>query len=807
MNKIFLFLILIFLYINAESQGLEISGSIVDSISKVNLAYGNVVLKNKKDSIIAYLLTNDKGEFKFKNISFKNDLYIQTIYFGYYNKKIDIPIYSKSINLGEICLMQNVTQLKEVHIVGTIKNVEQKFDRKVFNINENKTTSARSILDLLRTLPGVVVSEDGSVRYKGAPANIYVDDQPSNFIYPKVEMIPVANVDKIELIDGSSRGGGSGTGGIINIKMKKILSDGLSGMLSLTENSIEFKRTDQFNGFANVNYKFKKIIIFNNFDDGYLYNYNNKLADGIFKYNKDIYKIKSEVNNSYTEKTFDNVFGVRIFPSTKTKITITSSYDYYKQVYNSIHKQEQNYSLTGKKFDDYSANNNGTATNPYKGLHIFFTHIIDTTGKEMHGGITLQNVKDNQDDFTTNHYSYLSSLAIDSMFHISNKMRNINNTLFYNFYYNNPINSKTRWNLFFKGFYNLKKLTDEKFQLNNLDFLPFNKITNYKNSQNQLSFHLGTILKKWKFDGGLSLQYNKFLIDYTRFNIDNQDTLLIVDKDFISLLPSATTSYAIDSIQELKITYARTMEVPDNLCDFIDKQNPRNWSSGNSNLKSVKYNNLYFGYSLNKDSWNFSAEAFYSLTNNEVSDIQYPYSEVIILTMPENIAKKNSLGIDLSSWISLKEKYDFNIATSLYHSSIDASSLKEKLDQMGLNETNLKTKDYGYNIKFSSDIKFNSKTSGMFYVNYFSREITFEGYSYGYFNSSLNITRKFFSKKLFLTIGVNNLLDDIAKHGEYSNYLGMKKTTTEISCSFKRTYFFTLLYKFRQGDRGTKDIK
>lgn len=791
-----------------RAQKIEISGTLLDSITKLNLPYGNIIIKNNKDSIITGTITNEKGEFKIKNINYQKGMYLVASYVGYYNKIIDITVDKNfKFNADSIYINQNINQINTVTIIGTIKNVEQKFDRKVFNINENKATASHTILDLLRTLPGVAVSEDGSVRFKGAPATIYVDDQQYNYIYPKLEMIPVANVNKIELIDGSSRGGGSGIGGIINIKMKKIVSDGLSGMLSTGLNSIEFKKIDQFNGFTNVNYKYKKFIVFNNFNNDYQYNNNNKLTDGIFNYNNNVFITNSKSNNNYTEKTFNDIFGVIIFPNTKTKIIISNSYFNDKQEYNTNSKQQQSYSLTNKIFDEYSVNNKGFYKNPYKGLHIHFKHEFDTIGKEIIANITIQNSRYNQDDFTSYQYSYLSSLSTDSLFQVLNKIRNINNSMFYDFYFNKPINLKTRWNVSYEGYYNLKNLEDEKYKLNNVDYLPFNKISNYNTSYNQLSFHLGTVFRKWKFDGGLSLQYYKLIMEYTRYKENNQDTLLKINKDFLSFLPLATISYSLDSMQDLKLTFARTSQVPFNLCDFIDKQNPRNWTSGNSKLKSVNFNNLYFGYSLNKETWNVSAEAFYSLTNNEIYDVQYPYSAVVILTMPENIAKKSSLGIDLSSWISLKNKYDFNFSSSIYHSSIDASTLIEKINEMGLNENNLTSKDFGYNIKFSTDIKFNLKTSGMFYVNYYSREITFEGYKYGYFNSSINITRKFFNNKLLLTIGINNLLDDIVKHGEYSNYLEIKKTTTEISNTFKRTYFITLLYKFRQGDRDTKDIK
>ena len=69
---------------------------------------------------------------------------------GYEDKKIDINYQSGSkIDLDKIFLKQNVSEIKAATVVGKTKYMEQQFDRKVFNISETKTTSAKNIFDLL----------------------------------------------------------------------------------------------------------------------------------------------------------------------------------------------------------------------------------------------------------------------------------------------------------------------------------------------------------------------------------------------------------------------------------------------------------------------------------------------------------------------------------------------------------------------------------------------------------------------------------------------------------------------------------
>ena len=203
------------------------------------------------------------------------------------------------------------------------------------------------------------------------------------------------------------------------------------------------------------------------------------------------------------------------------------------------------------------------------------------------------------------------------------------------------------------------------------------------------------------------------------------------------------------------------------------------------------------GYTYNKQKWNFNADVFYSITNNEISYLTIPYNDVISITTPANISHNSSVGIELASWVSIKEKCDLNFSSSVNHTYIETSNL---------NDNGLKKKEFGFNVKFSSDIFFSEKTSCTFYINYFSREITFEGYKFDYINSSLSLTHKFFDNKLMLTIGINNVFDDFVKHGSSYNYSGFNKKTIETSSDYQPTYFFTLQYKFRQGDRGTKEM-
>ncbi|MBI5540706.1 MAG: TonB-dependent receptor [Bacteroidia bacterium] len=794
MKKHVLLIIILIIKLTVNSQTIEITGSIADSSSKQLLSFGNVILKNKADSVIRGSLTNENGEFKIKNIKYQEGQYLLVKYLGFTDKKVEINYTNNSkINIGKIFIQPDINMMKEAVVIDKAKYMEQQFDRKVFNINAAKTTSAKNIFDLLRTLPGVTVELNDNVKYKGAPATIYVDDQPAEYVYPKTEMIPVASVLKIEVIDASLRSG-EGKGGIINIKMKNQTTDGFSGVAQTNNSTIKFNKINESEDYINANYKVKKILFYYNANYNHSNSYSDSKTDGTLSFGSNNYQLNDESGNESNSDALWNYGGFRISPNANTRFRLTGGFYKNKGTYLSNGNSQRINTGTNTISDKYNANSEYTNNSISKWVNASFYHRIDTIGKEIsiYGG--LQNQGNVNKSFHT--YNYEMPVVSSENYKTENDWGQLG---FYGgLFHNHPINAKTRWNFGWNGWFQLRGNTDDVYTQNDVINYPKTSYTDGKVQRQTLSWRIGTTLKKWKFDAGISAQYNKNVAEFTRFKINSEDTLLKVTQDGIHALPSATIVFSADSLNEIKFTYSRSIQSVwyNQLCDFIDKQNPRNWSAGNSELKPTAYNNLFLGYTYNKQKWNFNADIFYSVTNNDVSYLTVPYNDIISITTPANISHNSSLGIELSSWVSIKQKCDLNFSSSIKQTYIETSDLADN---------GLKKKDFGFNAKFSSDFFFNEKTSATFYINYFSREITFEGYNFDYINSSVSLTRKFFESKFLLTLGVNNVFDDFLKHGRYLNYSGFVQNTIENSSSYKPTYFITLQYKFRQGDRGTKD--
>ncbi len=808
-NKIIKTLGFLLIITSVNAQTIDITGSLADSVNKSKLPYGNVILKNYKDSMITGILTNAKGEFKLKNILYEKGMYILTKYIGYNDKKIDFSQNNKTkIDIGEIYIKQSATLMKEATITGTVKYMEQKFDRKVFNINEEKVAAARTILDLLRTLPGVVVDNDGNVRYKGAEATIYVDDQPSNFIYPKIEMIPFEKVDKIELIDAAIRSGGDGRGGIINIILKSVNIDGLSGELSANINSISFKNIDKSKEFINVNYKKKKITYFIN--SSFENNITN--TNSLIENNISIFQIPSIQNfntdNKYRRQTNYNNIGAIYKPSQNTKLYLGCGF--YNLTYKSLSEEmfSENNKINQEILNAYDCHEFSNANQIYKGITFSYWHKFDTIDSyintlchiNIYNGLSSQN--------STYNYNILNSNSTDSLYRFSNKKGFYSKSLYYKFLYNHSISKDSRWNLS----YNLSVGLDDSSANNHYIFdklsLPQSQFANNIDQQHDLSWRIGTKLKKWKLDGGVNLKDYYVKGNFIRYNLNDEDTVIPLTKNYFKILPSATIAYAINDTEEVKLTLSQTSELPffNQLSDFIDKKNLYSWNTGNSSLKPVDFYSVYLGYTYNKEKWNASAEYFFNYTNNEVANVSIPLTSLLSLSKPENVARQSNTGVDLSLWVQVNSKFNFSLSSSIFHTYYDTKSLANTAAYYNLPIDELIKKQFGYDVKYNMEYKI-KKFYTMFYVNYNAKELTFDGYDKAWINSSFNISRKFLKDKFTISMGVNNIFDDLVEHGSYSNNFGITSDSKTTGSKYKRIYSISIKYIFRQGDRGTKDYK
>src|SRR6185312_12665562 len=212
-----------------ESASVQLSQSRMDTVTK-----------QRKEVIVAAMLTDKKGEFSIDKLPVFGQYQLTISYVGHsvYNESASFSLkgggdMSQMLNaidkdLGNIKLLPEAQELAGVVVVAKPPLMQMNIDRKVFNVSQSLTSVGGTAVDVMRNVPSVNVDIDGNVTLRNATPQIFVDGRPTTLT---LDEIPGDEIESIEIITNPSAkfdasGGGAG---ILNIVMKKNKKPGYNG--------------------------------------------------------------------------------------------------------------------------------------------------------------------------------------------------------------------------------------------------------------------------------------------------------------------------------------------------------------------------------------------------------------------------------------------------------------------------------------------------------------------------------------------------------------------------------------------------
>ena len=277
-------LILLTNNVSAQTSKVTLSGLVKESTSKTAMAFVNIALKKSNDnSFVTGTISNEEGRFSFADIK-PGNYFLQLSYAGFVTKNQSVLIGSLSpfLDIGTIELQQDTKQLNEVIVTAKQDEVSNKMDKKSFSVAANITQSGGSVLQVLKNLPGVTISQDGKVELRGSDkVAILIDGKQTALTgfgsQTGLDNIPASAIERIEIINNpSAKYDANGNAGIINIIYKKNKQQGFNGKIGLTtglgalwekkENlpgiRPQYKATPKSNPSLSLNYRKNKVNTF-----------------------------------------------------------------------------------------------------------------------------------------------------------------------------------------------------------------------------------------------------------------------------------------------------------------------------------------------------------------------------------------------------------------------------------------------------------------------------------------------------------------------------------------------------------------
>jgi hypothetical protein len=634
-----------------------------------SVPFVTILLKKSADSsLVKGMITNDLGELIASKLPFGSYILI-TQATGYNSLKIPIEILPTSqIDLGTLFLSPSTIELTEVSVRAIKPFIEKRLDKTIVNVENSALAAGNSTMELIERSPSVIVDKDGNITLRGkSGVRIMIDGKITYLtgldLANYLKNLPADQISQLEIMaNPSSKYDAAGTGGIINIKLKKNINFGVNGSINGTLAQGIYLRESAG---INLNYRKNK---WNWFGNGSLVDRTmlerNSLTRN-FKAQKEIWENVFAYKNENQSKLMKGGVDWAYSPKTTIAALISGNFDQYT-LQNGLNKTiQQNAQLvplmrlnTFNQIDNPSYN---YASN------LNFKHSIDTSGKEITVDIDYARFLNQSSSNLRSQFlnGDNSLLRVDSL--LKNESKSIIDQYSFKLDYVLPNYLKSKWGIGLKSSY-VKTDNDLQFRGKNEGIEDFKFLTKQSNrflyieqihaaylnterAVGKFSYQIG-LRGEWTIADGLSRAYtsNSKDIDFNR--------------NYAQLFPSAFLQYEATKNHVYGLNFSRRIDRPDygDLNPFVFFLDNYTFKVGNPLLSpqltnSIELSHTYLGA--------FSTTFSYSRTKNVITEILKQDTEARkSYQTSANMAERTNYGISVSLPVPLTNWWSSN--TDIY---------------------------------------------------------------------------------------------------------------------------------------------
>ena len=213
----------------------SVVGAVVDSESLGPLPSVQVqVLERADSSVVTTGLSDRNGRFVLPEVR-EGEYVVRLERLGYARRDEALTVTgAESRNLGQIALDPAAVAIDEVQVIGERSAVVVAADRDIYAVEAMAASAGGAASDVLESIPDLEVDLNGQVTMQGEPPMIYINGRPAPMEGEALEIFlqqfPAENIESVEVMPNpSARYRAEGSGGIVNIVLKRGTSLGLTG--------------------------------------------------------------------------------------------------------------------------------------------------------------------------------------------------------------------------------------------------------------------------------------------------------------------------------------------------------------------------------------------------------------------------------------------------------------------------------------------------------------------------------------------------------------------------------------------------
>ena len=796
-----------FLFLCATSFAqVTLSGRVLSQADKEPLPYSTVTVVNPLDNkIVSGVITNDIGRFTINiMVSGEYEVHFDFLGFEKVKKHIVAGTLNQSLDLGDVYLNDSSIELEGVTVTAQRQTVSAALDKKTYAASDLVASSGGSVLDMMKSLPGLTVNQESKVELRGSDkVAILIDGKQSaltGFGNQKgLENIPASQIESIEIINNpSAKYDAAGMAGIINIKFKQEKQKGLNGDFGFTfgDGILSKRKTDLPTGMPsysnnlkytpslNLNYQTEKVNLF-------LQSYwihQRRLPNNEFstRYYDNGTKTESQVAENRSQNHYNIKLGFDWHPTPRQTITLFGLYDYEWHIDTTRvwYFTDNNYAAPTRKWSFYESEGTGftnvTLQHKYKFEqpgHELNSQFLFTKGWEDETYNLYQNGP--APVFPVINTDKTAVLAPEYIYHL-------------NIDYTKPL-SFGRIELGAQGRIRHMPITYTmtKNPANTALIYDYGNWSEWDENLFGAYANLVAEFKKIDVEAGLRGEQTNVTYKFAPNQYFKDDSY-----DYFDLFPNVRFTYKLNSSNKMSLFYNRRIDRPgeDILRIFPKYDDPELLKIGNPMLRpqytqnvELAYKLLWSGGSLYTAIYFKNIDAYYTRVY-----LQDPDHAEITVKAYDNLGRSTNTGIELTFDQKISQIWNLSGSVNLYQNKIFAHSGTIQFPR-----------SQGYTIESQTDAPVFAKLNNRFKLPwnmqmelsgiYYSEKNTGQGKELARGGVDIGIKKTFPNNKLEATLAANDMFNtmgirqNIRSNGfrvEYRNHYETQIVTIGLKYKF-----------------------
>ncbi len=772
-----------------NNQLYELTGTITDTNNEA-LPFVTVTIFTANDStLVNGAITDINGTFTLKAAAGEYSMAVRSI--GFLQKDIPLIELSGNKNIGPISLEEDVKTLDEVVVQADKSQMELSLDKRTFNVGKDMSNMGGTAADILDNIPAVSVDIEGNVSLRGSNnVQILIDGKPSGLLgidgSSGLRQLQGNIIEKVEVITNpSARYDAEGSGGILNIVLKKDKEKGINGSFDVTTGY-----PDNHAVSANINLRRKWINFFVN----YAVNYRKTpgggiseqqffLEDSTFYTNRDRTRERGGISN--TIRT-----GMDIYINPKNSFTASLIYRKSDQD-NNGRIIYQDLSETLEEINRTVRNDNENELEDNFEFDLSYKKTFSNKGHILTADIQFRESDEIESSDFEETYSNSEQMLIQRS---SNNEGNRNILTQADYVY--PFSQKGKLEAGYRG--TLRTITNNFIveEQNDMgDFETIESLTNnfvYDENIYAFYFIVGNKIKKYSYQVGLRSET-------TDIRTDLKETNEVNEKNYTDFFPSAFFTYDLTESGSIQASYSRRLRRPRfwDLNPFFTFSDARNIRTGNPDLDPEYTNSFELGYLKNFKASNFYVGTYYRRSTGEIERVSYVEDDGITYTLPVNLSVENSYGMEINGSIEFNGWWKANANINIFGSQTNGTFQDQVFDFQA----------FTWRSRIVNQIKIKEVWNTQLSLDYRAPQNIAQGKRLSITSIDLGVNRDILSDKATIGFSVRDLLNKRIRRSEtrgenFYNYDEFQWRARQFLVNF--TYRLNQK-KQRKGGRGRND--